>query len=114
MAKFYGAIGYAEEAVETAPGVWEEQIVELKYYGDILRNTRHLQDGTSVNDDISVSNSISVVADAYANEHFFAIRYIQWAGAYWTVTDVEVQRPRLLLRLGGVYNGPKASASSSP
>lgn len=113
MAKFHGAIGYGI-SVEKAPGVWEDNIIEFNYFGEVVRNTRHLQDGVSVNSDISVQNSISVVADAYANEHFFAIRYIRWAGAYWTVTDVEVQRPRLLLRLGGVYNGPKATASNGP
>lgn len=105
MAKFYGAIGYGTP-VETAPGVWQDTIVEKSYYGDVVRNSRLLQTGEKVNDDLSVSNSISVVADAYANEHFFAIRYIRWAGALWKVSEVEVQSPRLLLRLGGVYNGP--------
>ena len=107
MAKFYGEIGYAE-STETAPGVWDDIITEISYFGDVIRNTRSLQDGEKVNDDLSVSNSISIVADAYANEHFFAIRYIKWAGTLWTVSEVEVQSPRLLLRLGGVYNGPKA------
>jgi len=106
MAKFYGAIGYGE-ATETSPGVYEDVITEYPYYGDVIRNTRKLREETNkVNDDISVQNSISIVADAYANEHFFAIRYIRWQGALWKVTDVEVQMPRLLLRLGGVYNGP--------
>lgn len=108
MAKFYGVIGYNEGTVEITPGVWEDNIVEYQYYGDVVRNTRKLQEGEQLNNDLSVGNSISIVADAYANEHFFAIRYIQWAGALWTVSDVEVQSPRLLLRLGGVYNGPKA------
>jgi hypothetical protein len=107
MAKFYGAIGYGH-SVETAPGVYDDVITERKYYGDIVRNTRRLQDGSYLNNDLTVNNSISVVADAYATENFFAIRYVQWAGTYWTVDDVEVQRPRLLLRLGKVYNGPKA------
>lgn len=105
MAKFYGEIGYAE-SVETSPGVWEDIIVEQRYFGDILRNTRKLQEGESLNNDLTVGNSISIVSDAYANEHFFAIRYIKWAGTRWTVSDVEVQSPRLILRLGGVYNGP--------
>jgi hypothetical protein len=48
------------------------------------------------------------VADAYANENFFAILYVEWMGALWTISEVEVQSPRLLLRLGKVYNGPKA------
>lgn len=105
MAKFYGAIGYGT-TVEDPPGVWEDVITEFPYYGDVVRNTRKLQEGEQVNDDITVQNSISIVADAYANENFFAMRYIRWAGILWKISDVEVQRPRLLLRLGGVYNGP--------
>ena len=108
MAKFYGEIGYGE-AAEIAPGVYDDVITEKKYYGDVVRNSRKLQEGEKVNNDLSVGNSISIVADAYANEHFFAIRYIRWAGTLWTVSDVEVQSPRLLLRLGGVYNGPVAT-----
>jgi len=106
--KFYGGIGYGE-SVETSPGVWKDVIVEHNYYGDVLKNARGLQEsGEKLNNDLTVSNSISIVADAYANEHFFAIRYIKWAGALWTVSDVEVKSPRLILRLGKVYNGPKA------
>lgn len=103
--KFFGAVGYGEQ-VETSPGIWDDIIVEHKYYGDIRRNSRQLSEGQSVNDDLTVNNSISVVADAYANDHFHAIRYVAWAGALWKVTEVTVQGPRLLLRLGGVYNGP--------
>ncbi len=107
MAKFFGRIGYGQ-SVETAPGVWADQIVERQYYGDVIRDTRRLAEGEHLNKDLSVGNSISVVADAYANEHFFAIRYVEWAGVLWTVPTVEVQSPRLILRLGGVYNGPTA------
>ena len=105
MARFNGPVGYGE-SVETAPGVWEDSIVEYIYTGDVVKNSRKLTQGERLNDDISVGNSISIVADAYANTHFFAIRYVEWTGVRWTVTDVEVQPPRLLLRLGGVYNGP--------
>lgn len=105
MPKFYGKIGYGE-TTERSPGVWVDKIVERNYYGDVLRNSRRLSETDKINYDLSVGNSISVVADAYANEHFFAIRYVQWAGALWTVSEVEVQRPRLILSLGGVYNGP--------
>jgi hypothetical protein len=110
MARFYGEIGYAGETVETAPSVFEEQIVAFNYYGDVIQNTRSLTEGTSVNDDISVGNSISIVADAYAREHMFAMRYIKWQGVLWKIEMVTEARPRLLLRLGGVYNGPTPSA----
>lgn len=107
MAKFYGKIGYGDSS-EGTPGVWTDEITERTYYGDVIRNSRSLREGEDLNKDLSVSNSISIVADAYADEHFFAIRYVEWAGTIWTVVEVEVQRPRLLLRLGEVYNGPTA------
>lgn len=110
MARFYGRIGYGE-TVETEPGVWVDNIVEHSYFGDVVRNTRKLSEGENLNADLSVGNSISIVADAYANDHFFAIRYVEWAGTLWTVSNVEVQSPRLLLRLGEVYNGPTPAAA---
>lgn len=107
MAKFYGEIGYGE-SVETpsGSGSWVDVITEISYYGDVTRNTRKLASGEWLNDVISVSNSISIVADEYAVANFFAIRYIRWEGTLWTVTNVEVQSPRLILTLGTVYNGP--------
>jgi hypothetical protein len=113
MARFYGRIGYGE-TVEKAPGVYVDDIVEYSYYGDVIRNSRYLREGENLNADLSVQNSISIVADAYANEHFFAIRYIEWAGALWTVSSVEVQSPRLILRLGEVYNGPTPGTAPAP
>jgi hypothetical protein len=113
MARFYGRVGYGV-TVEDHPGVWVDDIVEHSYFGDVVRNSRYLKEGENLNNDLSVQNSISIVADAYANDHFFAIRYVEWAGALWTVQSVEVQSPRLLLRLGEVYNGPTATTSESP
>ena len=107
MNRFYGEVGYGETG-EEEPGVWDNVIVLAKnYYGDVVRNTRRLDTGDKVNDDISVGNSISIVADAYARQHFFKIKYVEWAGTLWEVTEVEEQSPRLILRLGGVYNGPR-------
>lgn len=107
MAKYYGAIGYGTTE-ETSPGVWTESIVERNYYGDVLRNTKKWEKGDGLNDNLNIGNSFSIVADAYAYEHFFAIRYITWMGTRWKVTDVEVERPRLTINIGGVYNGPEA------
>lgn len=108
MPKFFGKIGYAVN-VETEPGSWEDVIVEKDHYGDVLRNSRKLEENeTSVNNDITLTNSLSIVADAYLSEHFHAIRYVRWMGGLWTVPTVEVQPPRLILRMGGVYHGPTA------
>jgi hypothetical protein len=105
MAKFHGVIGFGETQ-EVADGVWAEAITTRLYFGDVVRNTVKIQEGQFLNNDLSVQNSISILADNYANEHLFAIRFVQWAGAYWDVTSVEQLSPRLLLRLGGVYSGP--------
>jgi hypothetical protein len=111
MARFFGEVGYAE-SVETpvASGIWKDIITEYSYFGDVIRNARKLDSGEKLNNDISVGNSISIVVDQYAIEHFFKIRYIRWAGVLWTVTSVEVQSPRLILSLGSVYNGPTPTA----
>lgn len=111
--RFFGRVGYGTQ-VETGPGIWEDSITEYSYYGDVLRNNRQLRQGTELNPDLSVQNQISIVADQYANEHFFDIRYVEWAGILWTVTSVEVQSPRLLLSLGEVYNGRTTAATSPP
>ena len=104
MAKFCGIIGYSE-TVEVKPGIWKEQITEKKYYGDLLRNSRRLQTVDKLNDDINVSNEISIVADPYANQNFHLMRYVIFMGTKWKISNVEVQYPRLLLTIGGVYNG---------
>lgn len=108
--RFFGEVGYVESTQETPPGsgVWVENIIEKDYSGEVIRNTRQLEAGEKVNNDISVQNSISVVADQHAYEHFHKIRYVRWAGVTWIVTSVEVKAPRLILSLGGVYNGPTA------
>lgn len=103
MAKWYGVIGYAE-TVETAPGVWEERITERSYYGDVIRNTRRLQSTEHLNDDVNVSNEISILADPYAINNFHSMRYVGFMGAKWKVSNVDVQYPRLKLTIGGLYN----------
>jgi hypothetical protein len=107
MARFHGEVGYAD-SVETpeGSGVWEDIITEISYYGDVIRDTRKLEPGETLHDDIKVGNSISIVADDYAIKHFFKIKYVRWAGTLWTVTNVEVRSPRLIMHLGSVYNGP--------
>lgn len=109
MARFHGRVGFGQQA-ETTPGVWTDVITEHLYYGDVVSNSRGLREGENLNQDLSVGNSISIVANAYANGHIFAIRYVEWAGELWTVVNVEVQPPRLILRLGEVYNGPTPGA----
>ena len=103
MAKFHGPIGYAE-TVETVPGVWKEQITEREYDGDFIRNTRKLQSSDQLNDNINVANEISIVADPFAINNIFSMRYVEFMGAKWKISSVEVRYPRLILTVGGLYN----------
>ena len=104
MAKYYGMIGFGETE-ETVPGVWTEIIVERPYCGDTIKNTRLLQNSGDVNDNINIANQISIVSDPYADCNFFKIRYVEFMNAKWKVSSVDVQRPRLILTIGGLYNG---------
>lgn len=104
MARFCGKIGYAE-SVETSLGVWEDKITERVYIGDATRITRMLQSSDKLNDDINVANQFSIVSDAYANLNFHLMKYVEFQGAKWKITNVEVSYPRLILTTGGLYNG---------
>jgi hypothetical protein len=101
--KYYGKVGFAEYS-ETAPDVWGETIVERNYYGDVTKNTRRWSTGEMVNEDLVVSNRVSIVCDPYAYNNFHSIKYCVWMNTKWKVTNVEVAYPRLHLDLGGVYN----------
>ncbi len=103
MAKFCGMVGFAVTD-ETSPGVWVKQITERQYYGDLLNNYSALQ-GNGVNDDINVRNKISIIADPFAEKNVHDIRYVTFMGAKWKISDVSVEYPRLILTVGGLYNG---------
>ena len=104
MAKWFGKIGYADSVIETSPGVYEEQITVRSYYGDVYRNTRLLQNSGNVNDNINIGNQFSIVADQFAELNFHMMRYVEYMGSKWKVTNVDVQPPRLILTVGGLYN----------
>ena len=103
MAKYSGKIGFAM-STEKRPGVWVNDIVERKYYGDLTRNLRRLQASSGLNDNITIANDISIIADPFAKENFHAIRYAEYMGTKWKISNVEVQYPRLILTLGDAYN----------
>lgn len=103
MGRYYGAIGYGE-TVETSPGIWKNVITERIVYGDVIKNTRRLENSENLNDNISVSIKISFLADPYARHNFHLIKYAEYMGTSWKVTTVDEEYPRLILTLGGVYN----------
>lgn len=103
MNKFYGKIGFVR-TVETVQDVWREEAVEIDYYGDVVKNSRSYQSTDNLNDNFLVTNTISILADDYAYNHSHEIRYINYMGALWKVTSINIQRPRIILTMGGVYN----------
>lgn len=103
MSKYYGAIGYAK-SVEDIASVYREEITERYYYGDIYRNSKSNKSSENLNDNISISNKVSILADPFAMNNFQAIKYATYLGTKWKVKSVEVQYPRLILELGDVYN----------
>ena len=103
MARFCGTVGYAITE-ETRPGIWEEQIVERTYRGDVVKNNSSRISGEGLNDDIQISSDISIMADAFAYQNFAYIKYVDFMGAKWKVISVTPERPRITLTLGGIYN----------
>ncbi len=104
MGKFCGNVGYGD-MVESKPGVWTEAITERLAYGDVLKNTKKWSTGDGLNDDLTINNRVSILSDPYANSHIHAMKYVDWMGVLWKITNVEVAFPRLILTIGGIYNG---------
>ena len=113
--KFSGVIGFCktvEGTGEWGKGKWEDEVTEKPYKGDIIRNRRRFQaNSETVHKDTIVSNTISITADDYLYKNFGTIKYVKWMGQYWEVSDIDVDRPRILISLGGIYNGPTARSS---
>lgn len=110
MSKWCGTVGFAD-TVEYEPGCWEESVVERTYFGDVISNHWKRQNASAINDDINLSNQVSIVADPYAVNHCSTIIFVEYMGARWKVSDVDVQFPRLILTVGGVYNGNTTGTS---
>ena len=115
MARFHGEVGFIQ-TIEydpiNHPSAWREVASEREYYGDVMRNTRRWdQNSSGTNENLVINNTISIVADSFANENLGAMRYVKWNGDLWNITNIELQRPRIILTIGGLYNGPDASGT---
>lgn len=109
MKKFYGNVGYVE-TVEVTPGYWGPQETIRPYYGDWIRYSSKFQiSSDSTNDDKNIANELSIMADPYADQHFSDMRFVEYMGVRWKITAVTPQRPRLILTVGGLYNGEQTN-----
>jgi len=106
MAKYHGKIGFGQTS-EIKPGVWKDTITEKNYYGDILQNYVRNENSQQVNDNLNISNRFSIISDPFATQNFHSIKYLEYLGIKWKVTSVDLQYPRLILSVGGVWNADK-------
>jgi hypothetical protein len=98
MARFAGFVGYVTQ-VESVPGVWSP-VENPKYMrGDVIR-----QSSTSQNGDISLNHRVSLIGDSYTFNNYYNIKWVEIGSAKWSVTSVEIQRPRVIITLGGLWN----------
>ena len=107
MAKWFGKVGFVDTQ-KTRPGIWKPVVTEREYFGDVIRNVRRLENSQKINDDISVGVDISIVADPFAYNNFHTLKYVEYMGNRWKVSSVDPQYPRLVLSLGGLYNGEES------
>ena len=112
MAKFYGQIGYAS-LIETRPGVWVDSIIERNYRGDVILDQRRWQSADKVNDNLNLDNSISIIADEYAYSNMGTMKYIIWNNTAWKIQSFSINRPRIIIQIGGIYNGDRPDTTSS-
>lgn len=111
MAKFCGVIGFASDE-ETSPDVYDERISERIYYGDIVRSDAKWERSDHLNDNFNIQNNISILADSFALKHTHLMRYVSYLGTRWKISSINVQHPRIILSIGGVYNGESSPSSA--
>lgn len=104
MAKFAGKIGFSN-TVETSPGIWSSDVIEKTYVGDVIKASLRYQNDSKVNSDINISKRISIISDVFINNNLHTVKYVTYMGAKWSISEIDVQYPRVILTLGGVYNG---------
>lgn len=107
--KFSGMVGFWLKDAETKKDVYRPTIVEKPYTGDVIEDRRRFQPSEHQNDDFTLNNRISILADTYAQRNWSSIKYVVWNGVKWKVTSVTVGYPRLILDIGGVYNGTETA-----
>lgn len=113
MAKYFGNIGFVKSVEDPdKPGFWRETVETRPYYGDVLTHQFKNTTPTYINGEITLSNSFSIVADEYANANFGYMKFIEYKGTAWSISNIEVEYPRLIINVGGVYNGKTVSTGS--
>ena len=106
MAKYSGMLGYVMPAKEDPPGIWKPSaVVEKLGRGDLIRQTITNEDVSGLSDGININNQISIIMDPFVNKNLESLKYVILYGTRWEIKSMTINRPRVILTLGGVYNG---------
>lgn len=110
MSKFTGLVGFITQE-ESIPGVWSPIENSKKMRGDLISssatngNGSRIADSGKVNDDVSLNHRVSLLGDYYTFNNYLNIKWIQIGGRKLEVSSIELQRPRVILTVGGLWNG---------
>lgn len=104
MARFSGVIGFTQ-TTETSPGIQTEGITERLYKGDIIKEARSYEGSAKVNTDLVITNRFSILADSFSYQNIGSMRYVVYLGTKWKIGSVDIEKPRIILTVNGVYNG---------
>ena len=113
MSKYVGLIGFVHNE-EIEPGIYEDIVIEKKYRGDITKNYQKFAVGNTISGEVQITNQFSILGNKFAFDHVSDIRYLEWRGNRWVVDSIDIEYPRLILTVGGLYNGPQARIAEDP
>lgn len=104
--KYSGLAGFNEKDIEVRPGVLQNQIKERRIKGNVL-NYGHYNSDTpnSMQQDVSIRNRLSIIMDPYIKKNFNNILYVTFMNVRWSISSLTINGNRVILDLGGVYNG---------
>ena len=106
MAKYSGMLGYVMPAKEDPPGIWKPSaVVEKLGRGDLFGQTINNEDVGGLSDGITVNNQLSIIMDPFVYRNLESLKYVILYGTRWEIQSLSINRPRVILTLGGVYNG---------
>lgn len=106
MNRFFGKIGFCYQESEEGSDIVTERVVLKTYRGDLLKSNRKWETAEQIIDQFNISNRVSIMADPYSLDNLYAIKFVILHGKAWKITDAEIQYPRIILSIGGLWNGP--------
>lgn len=103
--KYVGNIGFLSSNTEVTGGIATQPIISKRYFGEIITTSSRLQTQDKINPDVTINNSIAILLDGYLNNNLSNIVYVEFLNKKWSVSSIELRHPRVILSLGGLYNG---------